>query len=52
MTDYECPVEGCGFVSRGWPSKSAAAERGRQHKAEHETGEPMPELADFRRDSK
>ena len=49
--DYECPVgqDGplpCGFVSRGWPTKKAAAERGAQHQAEHDSGEPMPELAE------
>jgi hypothetical protein len=41
--DYECPE--CEFISTGWPTKKAATARGRQHKAEHETGEPMPELA-------
>jgi len=33
--DYECP--GCGFVSSGHATKKAAAERGREHKSEHET---------------
>lgn len=42
MHDYECPD--CEFVSTGWPTKKAAGERGQQHQAEHETGEPMPEL--------
>lgn len=42
MADYECPD--CDFVSRGWPTKKAATERGQQHQAEHETGVPMPEL--------
>lgn len=42
--DYECP---CGFVSRGWSKKKDADARGAQHEAEHETGEVMPELAEF-----
>lgn len=42
--DFECE---CGFVSAGWPTKKAAEARGKQHAAEHETGEPMPELVDF-----
>jgi hypothetical protein len=45
--DFECPD--CGWLSRGWATKKARDERGRQHKAEHETGEPMSELADFER---
>lgn len=44
MHDYTCPD--CGFTSTGWPTKKAAAERGKQHQTEHETGEPAPELAD------
>lgn len=44
MADYVC--EDCGFVSSGWPTKKAASERGEQHAAEHESGEPMPELAE------
>lgn len=43
----ECdPRRGDAFVSMRWPTKSAATERGKQHLAEHESGEPMPELAD------
>lgn len=41
-----CGKEGESFVSAGWPTKAGAAERGAQHLAEHETGEPMPTLAD------
>jgi hypothetical protein len=44
--DYVCPEEGCGWTSRGWDTKKAATERGKEHKAEHETGDPMPELAE------
>ena len=56
--DYVCPLdkfgrvaeEGslipCGFVSRGWPTQEAADATGAAHEKEHETGEPMPELAD------
>jgi hypothetical protein len=47
--DFTCEVENfngstCGFTSTRWPTKKAAIERGRQHKAEHESGTPMPEL--------
>lgn len=44
MHDYHCKV--CEFVSSGWPTKKAAATRGAEHMAEHETGDPAPELAD------
>ena len=44
---YQCPDPGCGFTSEGWPTKKARDARGRQHQAEHDTGEPMPELIDF-----
>lgn len=37
----------CGFESSGWSSKQKATARGAEHKAEHESGEPMRELADF-----
>lgn len=40
--EYVCPD--CGFTSANWPTKKAAAERGEEHQAEHETGEPMREL--------
>lgn len=46
--DYECPA--CEFVSTGWATKKLAAERGEQHEAEHETGEPMQEMVDFMTD--
>lgn len=45
MADYECRE--CGFTSTGWDTKKASTARGKQHQAEHESGEPMPELADF-----
>lgn len=44
MHDFECRE--CGFISRGWPTKTARDERGKQHKQEHKNGEAMPELAD------
>lgn len=46
MADYVCPD--CGFASTDWPTKKLANDRGKQHQTEHETGKPMPELADFR----
>lgn len=39
---FLCPQ--CEFVSAGWPTKSGADQRGKQHANEHETGEPVPEL--------
>lgn len=44
MHDFFC--EACGFESTGWPTKASRDERGKQHQAEHETGAPMPELAE------
>jgi hypothetical protein len=32
-----------------WPTKAAADRRGKQHQTEHDTGDPMPELADVDR---
>lgn len=43
---YTFTCADCGFVSSGWPMKSAATKRGEEHAREHETGEAMPELAD------
>lgn len=44
---FECP---CGFVSAGWSKKADATARETQHQAEHDTAEPMTELADFTRE--
>lgn len=44
---FTCP---CGFESTGWTVKADAAARELQHDLEHETGQPMPELADFTRE--
>lgn len=38
----------CGFTSTGWPQKKIAASRIDEHTAEHESGEPMRELVEFR----
>ena len=57
--DFRCPYRlGCGedaadpeatpFFSAGWLDREHAVARGKQHIAEHESGEPMPELHDFR----
>lgn len=43
--DVECE---CGWVSAGWDRKKDADARRAQHHEEHETNEPMPELAVFR----
>ncbi len=43
---FECP---CGFVSDGWEVKADMTARKGQHAAEHDTAEPMTELADFTR---
>jgi len=43
VTDYGP----CGFQTSNWPSQKLADERGAEHMQEHETGEPMRELADF-----
>lgn len=57
--DFRCPYPlGCGanatdpeatpFYSAGWLDREHAVARGRQHLAEHDGGEPMPELHQFR----
>lgn len=40
-------AKACGFVSKGWPTEADAQKRQDEHEAEHATGEPMSELADF-----
>lgn len=42
---FECA---CGFTSSGWVSERLAVARGVEHVAEHDSGEPAPELAEFR----
>ncbi len=42
--DFACQ---CGFLSEGWPTRKLAKERGDQHLAEHETGEPPPEKGEL-----
>lgn len=39
---------GCGYKTTGWPTPEVAAERLAQHANEHETGELMEPLEDFR----
>lgn len=55
--DFRCPYPtGCGetgddtpgFSSVGWADRKHAVDRGKTHIHEHETGEPMPELHEFR----
>jgi hypothetical protein len=55
--DFRCPYPaGCGvpggdsFASTGWAQRKDAVDRGKQHIAEHEQGEPMQELHAFRVD--
>lgn len=38
----------CGFTSSGWGLKKHAQARIDEHAAEHDSGEPMRELQDFR----
>ena len=40
----------CGFKTVGWPTKKLAEARIAEHATEHDTGEPMRELQDFRTD--
>jgi hypothetical protein len=56
--DFRCPYpNGCGqegsdghvsFQSTGWHDHDHAAARARQHLDEHESGEAMPSLHEFR----
>jgi len=47
LWDFECPVTRCGFTSSGWESKKKAQERGKMHQEEHDSQEPMQELAAY-----
>lgn len=38
----------CGYKTTGWPSEDVAAQRLAQHVNEHDAGEPMEPLEDFR----
>jgi len=38
----------CGYVTDGWPTVKLAAERVGQHTVEHETGQRMELLSEFR----
>lgn len=42
---YTCPV--CGFSSVGHETKKQRDFRGKQHEEEHESGQIMPEIAEF-----
>lgn len=44
---YDAQCE-CGFTSSAWAVKKHAQARIDEHQAEHETGEPVRELYDFR----
>lgn len=44
--DFECSE--CPFASTGWATKELRDLRKKQHLDEHETGEPMQELHEFR----
>lgn len=57
--EWVCPItpQSCGdkaagipFRTSGWLSQDVAAARGAEHLREHETGEPMTELAQFERE--
>jgi len=57
--DFTCPFPtGCGldandpdsrFTTSDWANRADAAERGKQHVAEHTDGTPMPSLDEFRK---
>lgn len=38
----------CGYQTSGWPLKKIAVERIKQHRNEHQAGEPMELLSEFR----
>jgi hypothetical protein len=50
--DFKCEevteFGSCGFESTGWKSESLRDARGEEHLEEHETGEPMREIHEFR----
>ena len=43
-----CGADGAPFRSTGWTRKADAEARGKQHAAEHDSGEVMPDLDTFR----
>lgn len=45
--DFVCTEPRCSFISIGWDTERLATVRGDEHQAEHETEEPMRELAEF-----
>lgn len=51
MKSYDFECKKCEFKSSGWTSATLRDRRAVQHMEEHETGEPMQELADFRNDN-
>ena len=48
MATFACDVPGCEFTSSGWDNDEQAAARGVQHQNEHDTGELMQSLEEFR----
>jgi hypothetical protein len=46
MTYYDLACD-CGYLCEGFPKKSLAEDRKRQHLEEHETGEPAPPVGDL-----
>jgi hypothetical protein len=57
LWDALCPGEeagdpACEFTSAGWGTRDQARDRLREHREEHESGEPMRELADFMEEAK
>lgn len=51
MADFKCKEKDCGFESRGHETKKLADARGKEHMQEHESGEPMRELAEFMKEN-
>ena len=47
--DFEC--DKCPFKSTGWPKANIRDRRAVQHYEEHDTGEPMQELGEFRKEN-
>lgn len=46
--DTHAGICACGYKTSGWPKRTIAAERIQQHRKEHQTGEPMELLSEFR----
>ena len=51
LFDFDCGEPNCGFQTSGWKTEELRDKRAGQHIEVHETGEPMQELGEFRKEN-